>query len=217
MATVKQHGGYDWLSFSGSHAAIKWNRRDLPYLDRVVSVHCRAHRIAVQAGGNFGIYPKRLAETFGAVYTFEPASDLFVHMLRNAPEPNIYRFQAALGSRRELVGLSRERRDGKPDPHEGITHVSGSGLVPTMLLDDLALPMCDLVALDVEGYELEALRGAEATIARTRPVLFVEVNKNATLAGHGEEAVRTYIRALGYSFIERLGSDEVYVPNEWTD
>jgi FkbM family methyltransferase len=41
-------------------------------------------------------------------------------------------------------------------------------------IDDLALPACDFLKIDVEGFEAQVLRGAQATIARCRPVLYVE-------------------------------------------
>jgi FkbM family methyltransferase len=208
---MKPHATYNWSKFQGSPAALKWTRRDLPNLDRTIE-RVPKRRVAVQAGGNLGIYAKRLAESFDAVYSFEPASDLFAMMTANAPEPNIYRFQAALGFERAMVGVSRQRRDGKPDNHEGITHVSGPGWIPTLRLDDLMLTECDLIVLDVEGWEYFALQGAVDTIRRCRPWLSVEVNKNAGFVNIDPEAIRAYIVRLGYRFVERLQSDEIYEP-----
>lgn len=206
---------YDVSKFKGGAEALKWARRDLPYLDRIIA-RARGHRVAVQAGGNLGVYPKRLSSSFETVYVFEPAADLFPLMVENAPESNIIRYQAALGSHRGLVGTSRTRRDGKPNNHEGITHIAGSGPIPTLQLDDLALPICDLLCLDVEGWELYALEGAVATIARCRPLLAVEINKSATFVGIAEDEVRTFIVNQRYRFVERLQSDEVFEPVEWT-
>ncbi|HLI67890.1 MAG TPA: FkbM family methyltransferase [Caulobacteraceae bacterium] len=41
-------------------------------------------------------------------------------------------------------------------------------------IDDLALPACGFFKIDVEGFEAEVLRGATDTIARCRPALYVE-------------------------------------------
>jgi FkbM family methyltransferase len=41
-------------------------------------------------------------------------------------------------------------------------------------LDNLGLAACHLIKIDVEGYEAQVLRGAAATIARCRPLLYVE-------------------------------------------
>ena len=49
--------------------------------------------------------------------------------------------------------------------------------IPVIALDDLSLTeTVSLMKLDVEGMELDALRGAHATIARFRPVIFFEQN-----------------------------------------
>lgn len=202
---------WDWGAFRGSASALKWARRDLPDLAELVSMTAR-RGVAVQAGGNLGIYPKFLARHFDVVYTFEPAPAIFPLLVQNAPEPNIVRFQAALDEVHTGVTMSQTRRDHKPDAHEGITHVAGPGDIRTLRLDDLELPSCDLLALDLEGWELHALQGATATIARCRPVLSVEVNKNAQYAGVVPEDLRSFLRSLGYRFETHRHSDEFWLP-----
>ena len=204
---------WDWSKFEGGAEALKWNRKELSSIDEVMR-YVNGCAVVVQAGGNLGIFPKRLAELFHVVYTFEPDQELFVKMTKNAPEANIIRFQAALGSKRELIGTSRVRRDGKTNIHEGITHVSGPGVVPTLLIDDLNLPACDLVYLDLEGYEPYALMGAEQTLRRCRPVLAVEINKSAGFMGFTKDSVRRMITSMGYEFKIKIRSDEVFVPVE---
>lgn len=204
--------GYNWKSFDGSKDALRWNRRDIPHLDRFVAL-CPQQRVAVQAGGNLGVYPKRLSESFDVVMTFEPSPELFPKMCKNAPEPNIIRFQAALGERVGFVGMACYRRDttGKP-VHEGLTHVAGDGYVPMLPLDVFALPVCDLIQIDIEGFELYALRGAQATILRCKPVIVVEVNGNLEQYGFQRSEVRSWLETHCYRFVERLKSDEVFVP-----
>lgn len=205
--------GWTWSGFQGSASALKYNRRDLDSIAAVLEF-VDDRRVAVQAGGNLGIFPKALAGVFETVYTFEPAPDLFRMLVANAPEPNIIKVQAALGARAQLVGVSRQRRDGKTDNHEGITHVAGPGVLPTLRLDAFALPVCNLLYLDIEGYELFALEGAVDTILRCRPVLAVEINKSIGFVGHTADEVRDCIRALGYTPAGRAHSDEFWIPTE---
>lgn len=199
----------------GSPRALGYAQRDLPNLDRAVS-RCRQTRVAVQAGGSLGLYPKRLAQTFTTVYTFEPAVELFPLLYQNAPEPNILKYQAALGHLRCTVGTSCQRRDGRTDSHEGIAHVSGEGPVPVLMLDDFGLSVCDFLQLDVEGWELYACTGAQKTILRCRPVLMLEINKSLAFMGLTAHDVRSYVtEVLRYRQVDRLASDDVFVPSEW--
>lgn len=48
--------------------------------------------------------------------------------------------------------------------------------VPCRSVDSLALDRCDFMKIDVEGAELDVLKGAEATLQRHEPVLFLECN-----------------------------------------
>jgi FkbM family methyltransferase len=206
---------WDWKAFRGGATELKYNRRDLPNLDRAIAL-TQQRRVAVQAGGHLGIWPKRLAASFHAVYTFEPDPVLFMDLCHNAPERNIIKCQAAVGNARRLVGLSSARRDGRDGPlHKGLTHIAGDGLIPTLMIDDLGLTTCDLLALDLEGWELYALLGAVNTITTCRPVLAIEVNQNSQHFGIQEEFLRDTIKALGYRFVQRLQSDELFVPAEW--
>jgi FkbM family methyltransferase len=197
----------------GSATALKWSHRDLSHLEAVLRLVPERH-VAVQAGGNLGVFPRYLSERFSVTYTFEPAPDAFRMMLQNAPAENIVAFQAALGAEPALVGLSRVRRDGKPDAHEGITYVTGKGTIHTLTIDTLALDVCDLVYLDIEGSELAAIKGAEQTLTRCRPVVALEVNKNLQYVGVTEADIYAFMALMGYRHALTVGSDRAFVPVE---
>lgn len=197
----------------GSPEALKYAQRELAHLDQVLAL-VPGRTAVLQAGACLGVFPSYLAQQFDTVYTFEPAADLFPVMTENAPAGNIVRFQAALGCRRGLVGTSRVRRDGKPNAHEGITHVVDGGTVPTLLIDDLGLPVLDLIYLDVEGKEFAALQGATETLWRCRPVVAVEMNKNLHYVGVKESEIVGFLEAHGYRHALSAGSDRAFVPVE---
>jgi FkbM family methyltransferase len=213
LLAVKRPPSWDWNTFEGSQPALKYARRDLPTVDRALGL-CTGRRCCVQAGGCLGIFPKYLARYFRTVHTFEPSADLFSRLCKNAPEKNIKRHLAALGMTHEMIGTSQTRRGSKGHryPHEGITHISGAGPVPTRLVDDLELPHCEFLCLDLEGFELFALIGARHTIERCWPVIMVEINENIEFYGHVGDDVRQFLSNLGYERIFRMHSDEVYVP-----
>src|SRR5262249_11490328 len=65
--------------------------------------------------------------------------------------------------------------------------------VPGRLIDDLRLPACHLLKIDVEGMERQVLAGAAQTIRRHRPILYVEDDRPDRSA-----ELRAALDALGY-------------------
>lgn len=173
---------------------------------RVILAAVRHRRVAVQAGGNVGVWPKALAKEFNAVYTFEPDWLNFRCLSLNVTEPNVVKLQAALGFERGLIDLAR-------DPANcGAHYVDGKGMVPTLRIDDLGLEACDLIALDVEGYELNALRGAHDTIRKFRPVIVCEDKGLSEKYGSKQGEIETYLNAAhGYRIAARVHRDIVFV------
>lgn len=206
---------WNWSKFEGSEGDLKWSKVDLGNLEEVLPLVPKK-RIAVQAGGNLGLFAKRLAQDFEWVYTFEPDPELFAAIQKNAPEPNIFRYQAAVGCKKGFVSLSRERRDGKPALHLGVTHViQNYGPIPLLRIDDFEFPVLDLLYLDIEGYEPFAIEGAHQTIKRCRPVIVVEINKSLDHVGVFPDSLRAQILDHGYRFVKKVRSDEIFVPKEF--
>lgn len=204
---------WNWRAMRGSPACIKWNMRDMQVNLEAALARTPGRSLAVQAGANLGLFPKRLAEEFDVVHTFEPDPELYAITRHNAPESNIIAHMAALGCVREPVRMNCARRDDSGRPvHEGLTYIAGAGDVPQLLLDDLQLPACDIIYLDIEGYELNALIGAERTITQFRPVIAVELNGNLNHYGHTADQLRAWLRERGYRCAVRLNSDEIFTP-----
>lgn len=128
---------------------------------------CREHRVCVQAGGNCGVWANCLAERFDEVWTAEPDWQNYLCMVRNVRR-NVRTIWGAFGAHAGAVGLVRE------EGNAGAHYVEGEGCIPVLLIDELDLPACDLIVLDIEGMEPEALIGAQETIRKFKPILMVE-------------------------------------------
>lgn len=169
--------------------------------------HCAAFDVAVQAGGNCGVWPAAMGKRFGRVYTFEPDPVNFRCLCANAPAETIFKFNAALGNRHRCVGLDR-----KPN-NAGAHQVNGVGPIPTLRIDDLELDACDLIYLDIEGCELGALQGAEETIERCHPVIAVEDKGMSERYGVKVGDVEMWlINRFDYRVAVRVKRDVVLVP-----
>lgn len=185
----------------------KERRLAQPYLETVYP-HCQGFDVAVQAGGNCGVWPYHLSLKFRYVYTFEPDPVNFRCLCANAPGENIFKFNAALGCAHETIDLVRN------PVNIGAHYVGGPGPIPTMRVDDLSLPACDLIYLDIEGYELRAIRGARETILAHKPVVAIEEAKGCP-DRYGStigDAERFVIEHFGYKVVERNHIDVVMVP-----
>jgi len=172
------------------------------FLIEAILPHAKRRGVAVQAGGNVGILPKLLAEHFGEVYTYEPDPENFACLRRNVTEANVIARRAGLGNKASMTGIGRNPENC------GQSHIVEGDDVPVVRIDELGLAVCDLIALDVEGYELPALMGAAKTIARCRPLIVVE--ETSLGARYGIEkgaAVDWLVDTFGYGVVGTHGRD----------
>lgn len=164
---------------------------------------CKQRKVCIQAGGSVGEWPRMLAEHFDFVYTFEPHPDLYQCLVRNCTAENVIKFQAVLGEKRGPIQM-RWKSIGA---HWVLPEI---GPYPTILIDDLNLPHCDLIILDVEGFETMVLKGAKETIEKFSPVIQLEdkdVEYRHNLPANTADA---YMLSIGYTRGLRVGDDRIY-------
>ena len=168
--------------------------------------YCRGNRVVVQAGGAYGVWPLALSQRFYTVYTFEPDPQNYPLLVANTADcANVIRWQAALGSHAGFVAV---QRDASEADNAGAGYVVEGGTVPVVALDTLQLPELDLLCLDVEGYELEALTGAIRTIRSHRPVVMLECKPLPHMTRDPNAAVELLLD-LGYEVREKVNRDVV--------
>jgi FkbM family methyltransferase len=177
---------------------------EIPFLVEL----CAEKRICVQAGGNGGLWPDQLAKLFKQVYTFEPDPILFRCLVNNVKDENVRFFNAAVGSAPGFVEIDRWMGEVNP----GANRVKQGTSIPVLTVDGLGLSEVDLIQFDIEGYELEALKGAEKTIERCRPVICLELRNHSHHFGTNDEAIRQWLRDRGYTLAGGMHYDEFWTP-----
>ncbi len=138
--------------------------------------------VCIDVGGNFGQFASFLARAAGPtgfVHSFEPLAynrRIFERVIRHMGLRNVSVYPFAVGSRRDVLRLSI------PGRNTAEAHISDSGaeLVEVIPLDAWAseanLARLDFVKIDVEGFELEVLRGASGLLSRFKPALLCEIS-----------------------------------------
>jgi hypothetical protein len=80
-----------------------------------------------------------------------------------------------------------------------------------MRIDDMHLPSCDLIQLDIEGYELFALQGAQRTIEQYRPVIMIEWYEPwAERYGTNQKMRDDFFNHVGYKKVLVKDNDIIY-------
>jgi FkbM family methyltransferase len=157
----------------------------------------RPHDLFVDVGANVGTYTVLAAAVAGAdALSFEPQADAIAMLRKNVSinqvEGRVRAVRAAVAAAPGEVWL------GRPDGPQTkvVSAADGHTMVEATTLDaalDGRAPR--LIKIDVEGFEIEVLKGAGRTLADPDLLgLIVEVNGSdavvATLAGHGFRPMR---------------------------
>jgi FkbM family methyltransferase len=199
-----------WVWPAADEKSWEGQNEHLGLVDHILP-YVKNKNIMVQAGGNCGLLLSTFIEHFDFIYTFEPDPVNFYCLSQNVTQENVFKLQACLGDSSKTVQVQQLQR---PDvPHDtGGTHVAGDGYLPTITIDSLNLPGCDLLQLDVEGFELKALKGAANTINKYKPVLCVELcEKWLNRYNDSSADVISFIKNLGYKQVDVEGVDRIFV------
>lgn len=175
------------------------------WAELVSSIKTKHSRSVIQAGGHIGVFPSMLSERFKRVYTFEPEHENFQCLVRNATAANVFPQRAALGAINGGRKLTVQPRN-----TGGHQMTYDPGEIPMLRIDDLGLTDCDLLLLDLEGYEFFALLGATQTIMRTRPLIIVEQNKKARGQGFQPGAIELLLNSLDYRVRTTAGENIIF-------
>jgi FkbM family methyltransferase len=173
----------------------------------------RPGMVMLDVGANVGQYAmlaSTAVEYAGVVYAFEPAPQTFRRLQRNLAAnalTNVRPFDWALSDAPGEVRLGLPAGSGAGNAGQFTMGAGGSPDAITCRAealdaraDELGLARVDFVKMDIEGAELRALTGMRRILERDRPILLVEVNREALgRAGTSPEVLWSLLcRDLGY-------------------
>jgi FkbM family methyltransferase len=175
---------------------------------------------ALDGGANIGVHTMEWARHmfgWGRVLAFEAQEYVFYALAGNIALNNCWNASArwsALGESEGFIDIpepdylrpgsfgSLELRQRQKTEFIGqpVSYAS-EDLVRTRMIsiDSLALERLDFIKLDVEGMEIDVLRGARATLQRCKPIVLAEVIKSDA------QQLIDFLLAAGYESIGQAG------------
>ncbi|NBS54060.1 FkbM family methyltransferase [bacterium] len=177
--------------------------------------------VAVDVGANIGLHTLFMAKRVapgGRVLAFEPSpknfSRLKEHVEKNCAD-NVHIFPLAVG---DCAGTGFFYENANDSSRSHFSN-KGSGLVVEIIrLDDICrsegVQRIDFLKLDVEGFEMRALEGAEPLFfAGSCAVLQIELDpNNLARQGSQENKVASWLIDRGYRFVVWDSSAQKFKP-----
>jgi len=173
--------------------------------------------VAIDCGANIGVHTIEWATAmtgWGSVIALEAQERIYYALAGNIAINNCFNaiaMNAAVSSENGVMKIpvpdymtpaSFGSLELRPHPNtefigQAINYAEEATVpVQKLALDTLQLPRVDLIKIDIEGMELEALEGASETIARCRPILLVEQIKS------DRERMRAWLSGRGYELAD---------------
>lgn len=173
--------------------------------------------VLVQAGSNVGALTIPLARAVGStgkVFAIEPQELCYRALIANAALNDLWHVEAI----RAAVGATNGVASLPLVDYASTGNFGGVSLateetsirVPLVTIDKALahVDRCALLHIDVEGSEMDALAGAVAFVARTRPALCIEIDRP-----HVREALPAWLEANGYVGFEHHPA--LYSSDNW--
>ena len=155
----------------------------------------------IDIGAWCGTWAKAMEPFAKKVIAFEPDKVHFACLERNCTI-NCDPRQEAVGSENKHISLTE-------DDFTQAKRVEKEGDIRMVTLDSLAYENVDLIKIDVEGYEMEVLKGANNTLSGTQ-YLMIELNNNTKKYGSSNIDVEKHIKSLGFKLLLEHWPDKVF-------
>ena len=194
------------------------------YLQRAMRAHLRPGDVVVDCGANVGVHTCSLARAVGPtgrVIAIEPIAEVGDRLLRNCELnglTNVTLVLKAASSARAETQIFAPPADasnrGQATLHRrpGVAERETAVAVDTIdnVLAEHRVDAVRLVKIDVEGHELEALRGAEQSLRRSSPYVYFEFDAlTFRAAGVSWRDTAAFLAGLGYGLRELTGRGEL--------
>jgi FkbM family methyltransferase len=219
-------GGRVLCDLSIPYEAMVWIEQEEEQDLNILKNLLKSDEIFVDCGANIGIWTITAASIVGnggKIFAFEPNPGTFETLSQNVflqeMKDNINLFPNAVGS--ENARLPFQCCESHNISHVCTVQNKDSILVPVITLDStLSGIRVEGVKIDVEGFEIEVIKGSIDILSKYKPWLCVEFNTIVSSVNIlGDWDVHQYLTELGYVcrlFQDALDSTtKTILPDHW--
>ena len=161
----------------------------------------KEYNIAIDVGANIGFWTKPLLDKFKKVIAFEPVFDILTCLKKNTVGLNIEYNHLILSDQKTTADMITDQIN------TGNNYVDsssfGCGKIPVNTIDNLNLPMFNLIKIDCQGHDYLVLKGAVNTLQKFQPVVVVEQEDN-------ENKCSDLLNKLGAKKLSKVRKDYIY-------
>ena len=158
-------------------------------------------KTVIDVGAWCGTWAKAIEPFAKKVIAFEPDQTHFECLQRNCTINCTPRMEA-VGAQLQEVSLTE-------DNFTQAKRVNEKGNIRMITLDHMAYEDVDMIKIDVEGYEMEVLKGATKTLESVK-YLMIELNNNTKKYGSNNVEVEKHISSLGFKVLMDHWPDKVF-------
>ena len=138
------------------------------------------------------------------IYCYEPNKLHYDCLARNlSVHSHVRLYNQALGNEDGFIKLTEEAAT------QNTRVLREKGQTQINKLDSLDLQGVDFIKIDVEGLEMEVLKGAGKTLENVE-YLMIELNGNSEKYGSSKKDIKEHLKSLGFKVLLKTWPDTVY-------
>ena len=201
-----------WIP-SNDEQIEKWRKEGHPHMqDRCLNrllTHCKVRNIKFKTildiGAWCGTWSLAMQKYAENIFCYEPDKTHFACLEKNLESFNhVSLYNHAIGNEDGFVKLSEETAT------QNTRVIQEKGDTKICTIDSLNLDNIDLIKIDVEGFEMEVLKGATETIKNVQYIM-IELNNNTKRYGSSNLEIEKYLPTLGFKMLFKIWPDIIYI------
>jgi len=210
MKIEKLSGGL-WVPSTDAQIE-QWREKGTPHmqetgLNRFVQWCDSQHKkfnLILDIGAWCGTWSMEMQKYAKNIHCYEPNKIHYECLTRNlAPYNHVRFYNQAIGNDDGFVKLTEESAT------QNTRVLMEKGETKINKLDSLDTTGIDMIKIDVEGLEMEVLKGASSKL-NTIEYIMIELNNNTERYGTNKREVHSYLNDLGFKVLFKTWPDLVY-------